>query len=295
MRTTLFRYLPTRLLGAIDRLPYEIIEGMSEVRLRRYAPCSVTSMNRNLTFDESGRVCEPSQGMRLTEEEFGFSLARMTESSLYTCDEQVGRGFIPLPDGGRVGVCGRSNRENGFAEIYSLNLRIPRFLPDVASPLIERLRVDGLGGTLVCSPPGMGKTTFLKSAAFLLAEGRGIAARRVGIADERCELSPIVRECGLVDVVSLRPKAECIELLTRTMSPEVIICDEISASDADAVTEAHSSGVTLIASAHCESPEELLHRGRLASVLESKLFRYCVRLGYDRGYTARICETEELI
>ena len=84
-------------------------------------------------------------------------------------------------------------------------------------------------------------------------------------------------------------------MLTRTMSPEIIICDEIGGSEVDSVIEAQNTGVSFIASAHCETPRQLLFRGRLKSLLESKLFKLCVMLGYDGGYTCKIAETEEFL
>ena len=291
----LFKYLPISLTAAMNSLPERVLDSISELRIRKNAPISITVGSKNLTFDKNGRICDLSSGLRVSGFEFSECLSRLTNSSLYACDEYLKRGFIPLEGGGRVGVCGRGTPEGGFAEIFSLNIRFPRFLPDVAVGLIENYREIGLKGTLVCSPPAMGKTTFLKSAAFLLASGKGISAYRVGIADERMELSSSLFGCGFVDILTTRPKAESIELLTRTMSPEIIICDEISAGEVDAVIEAQSSGVVLIASAHCKAPSELARRGRMKRLIEGEIFPLCVVLGYDDGYTCEIFETEELL
>lgn len=295
----LFRYLPMRISRAVHYLPREILESLNEIRLRKDAPVSATWGRRNIVFDENGRLCRIESAIRAREDELKECLARLTDSSLYACDEFLAQGFIPLAEGGRAGVCGRAILRNGkmqgFSEISSVNLRLHRHVPDFARPLIDEYRKNGLKGALVCAPPALGKTTFLRSAAFLLSAGKGIPPKRVGIADERCEIAAGAEKAGLADIISGLPKAEAITMLTRTMAPEIIICDEISPSETEAVAEARSTGVELIASAHCQSPRDLLKRGRMKLLLESGAFPLCVILGYDRGYTCTLEKTEELL
>ena len=271
----------------------------NEIRLRKNGPVSVTVGNKNILIDENGRACDMKRVLRATDIEIAECLSKLTGGSFYTCDEFVSMGFIPLAEGGRAGVCGRANPKNGksfsFAEIYSINLRIHRFMPSVAKELVSEFERDGLVGTLVCSPPALGKTTFLRSAAYLLSTGKGIECKRVGIADERCEISVGIPEKGLLEIVSGAPKREAITLLTRTMSPEIIICDEISADEVEQVIEAQSTGVPLIASAHCERPSDLLKRGKLKKLIELELFPLCAILSYDGGYKCAIGKTEDFL
>ncbi|MBE6692828.1 MAG: hypothetical protein E7586_05870 [Ruminococcaceae bacterium] len=291
----LFRYLPMRISRAIHNLPKEIFDSANEIRLRKNSPLSVTVGNKNLLFDEQGRVCSPAVALCATEKEIEECIYKLTEGSLYTCDRYIAQGFIPLAEGGRAGVCGRAN-QNGFAEITSVNLRLHRFLPHTAKPLMDFFKSQGVCGTLVCAPPALGKTTFLRSAAYLLAAGKGINPLRVGIADERCELSAGIADFGLCDVITGMPKADAIALLTRTMSPQVIVCDEISAEETKSILCAQNTGVHLIASAHCKSPKDLLLRGDMKLLLSSGIFPLCVILGYDSGnYSCKICETKEFL
>ena len=260
----------------------------NEIRLRKNAPLSVTVGMKNIFLDENGSACALRSAVCATESEMNECIYRLTEGSLYTCERYVAQGFIPLAEGGRAGA-------NGFAEITSVNLRLHRFLPNVAAPLIERFRSDGICGTLVCAPPALGKTSFLRSAAYLLSSGKGISPTRVGLADERCELSPGIMNFGLCDVVSGMPKAEAITLLTRTMSPQTIICDEIGAEEVLPILRSQNTGVSLIASAHCRSPKELAIRGEMRSLLDCGIFPLSVTLDYNGGYTCRIEETEALL
>lgn len=293
----LFRYLPIRISRAIHSLPPEILDRLNEIRLRKNAPLSVTVEQKNVFLDENGTPCHVTRAIRASENEMQEAVSRLTGGSLYSYGEYISRGFIPIPEGGRAGVCGKAvtegNKIIGFSEITSIDLRLHRFVPDFAIPLVEEYRKNGIRGTIVCSPPALGKTTFLRSVAYLLSSGKGMRPKRVAIADERSEISVGIEKLGTVDILSGAPKAEAINILTRSMAPEIIICDEISASESDSVTEAQNTGVHLIASAHCETPAELYRRGRLGSMLDSGIFPLSVILG--NGYDCRIGKTEDFL
>ncbi len=295
----LFKYLPFEISRAVHSVEDGVLNSINEIRLRKNAPISLTTGRKNLFIDRDGHLCGISRAMHATEDDINECMGKITGGSLYTCDEFIARGFVPLPEGGRAGVCGRaaikSGKACGFAEIYSINLRLHRFIPDFASRLIGQYNVSAPCGTLVCSPPAYGKTTFLRSAAYLLSAGVGISARRVGIADERAELSAGLGTTGLTDIISGMDKADAINILTRTMSPEIIVCDEISANEVEALLEAQNTGVVLIASAHCSTPRELLHRGRMKQLLQAGIFPLSVILGTDGGYGYDIVKTENFL
>ena len=109
-------------------------------------------------------------------------------------------------------------------------------------------------------PSGCGKTTLLRDLARSLSN-RGY---RVGIADERNELSGSMNsvpmfDVGLrTDIISFVPKTICIPMLIRSMSPQVIITDELSGEDEmNGVSEALKHGVAIIASIHASSFRQL--------------------------------------
>ncbi len=292
------RYLPLRLSLAMHSIPMEILESVNEIRLRKKEPVSLTMGMRNIFFDQSGAICRMSNGMCINENELSECISKLTCGSLYTCDEYLAQGFLPLKEGGRVGISGRGNYRNGrlcgFSEITSVNIRIHRFLPYIATELVGYYRENGICGTIVCGPPAFGKTTFLKSIAFLLSNGKGITPKRIAVADEREEIG-IGIQGGILDVLSGIPKAQAITMLTRTMSPEAIICDEIAPTETESVIEAQNTGVCLIASSHCHSPKELLNRGSMKKLLEYGLFPLSVVLDYKEGYICNIQKTEDLL
>ena len=295
----IFKYLPMRISKAINGLPPQCIESLTEIRLRANMPLSLTAEGKNMFITQNGSACRINRGICATKEELAECLRRLTQGSLYSYEEYIAQGYIPLAEGGRAGVCGTAVLKNGniagFSDISSVNLRLHRFLPDIALPLAEHYQKHGVAGTLVCAPPGLGKTSFLRSIAYLLSVGRVIDPLRIALADERQELAAALPKNGIIDYVANAPKADAITLLTRTMAPQIIICDEISPSECLSVLESQNTGVTFIASAHCAHPKQLLKRGRMGLMLESGIFPLCVILGYNQGYTCQIAPTRSLL
>lgn len=134
--------------------------------------------------------------------------------------------------------------------------------------------------TLLLSPPGAGKTTLLRDAARLLSDGgTGWRGYKVALADERGELAgasggtPLL-DVGLrTDVMDGCPKAEAMERMLRSMSPEIIVTDELgSAADAEAVCRAAAGGVCVLASAHAGSIADAARKPYLAQLLNNGSF-----------------------
>lgn len=278
-------YLPPRFLPVIQALPDALAKQITEIRLRLEKPFSVTAGGRNLLPDGSGCFRNTADALRVTRGDLDEMLSRLTEGSLYAFEDCLSNGYLPLPDGCRAGVAGETvlsmDGKLRFRRITSVNLRISRFLPSFARPLTDRLRSGAPVGALIISPPAGGKTTFLRSAAWQLSTG--VRPYRVGIADERGELEI---PDGLCDRIIGCEKAKAIELLTRTMSPEYLFCDELGVGEEEPLLAAQNTGVRLIASVHGGSLEEALKRPCAHTLLEAGLFRYLVLL--EPGYRVRL-------
>ena len=195
-----------------------------------------------------------------------------------------------------MGVCGRAVGQDGrlerITDITSLNFRISRAIEGVCTPLLPLLADGGLPcSTLVLSAPGCGKTTLLRDLARRCAYGApGIRPCRVAIVDARYELSGSVRgvpqfDLGpRTDVLTGSSKAEGMRLMITTMSPQVLVADELSTeADVSAAIEAAACGVRLLAGVHAGGPEALLSRPPMRELLRAKLFDRYVLLGRSRG------------
>ncbi len=276
-------YLPERLSKALISLPFKNIK---EIRLRANAPTSVTCEKGNITFDSKGNVVSTEMGMILTPAEINNCVTALCRNSRYSFEDVIKNGFIPLREGCRAGVCGKTVTIDGkvltVSEITSINIRLSSFIPDLAKDLAKLMKKRHCG-VLVYSPPGVGKTTYLKSAIHLLSTGKYSPSYRVGVVDERFELSEGIRSNGLYDIISGSPKDYGIELLTRTMSPEIIVCDEILWRESDAILKNCNSGVSFICSIHGNTMESISKRSYTKPLFDAGIFTYAVGIECSGG------------
>ncbi|MDR1669313.1 MAG: stage III sporulation protein AB, partial [Oscillospiraceae bacterium] len=122
-------------------------------------------------------------------------LENVSQGSLHTVLESLRHGFLSLPGGHRLGVCGSGVIKDGqvslLRELSSVCIRIARERKGIADKLIPQLIKDGrLAHTLILSPPGVGKTTLLRDLIRVVSDGSAPAPpMRVAVADERGELA----------------------------------------------------------------------------------------------------------
>lgn len=234
---------------------------ISEIRIRRTGRSSVVAFGSSLGLSFSAE--------KYIDDIF-MSVCRGTP---YAYRDSILKGFVPLPNGVRVGVAGRARYEGeklvGITDISSLIFRIPAEKCDFSDEIFEIWR-RSRGGLLVFSAPGGGKTTALRSLARSISTGT--EARRVALVDEREEIFSDELSHGEIDVLSGYRRAYGISLATRTLNPEVIITDEIAPEDAEAILKCANSGVPIIASAHAGDIRELMRRADIERLVERGVF-----------------------
>ena len=242
-----------------------------EIRCRQGRHSYITVLGENL---ELNYVTDKADMERM--------LLSLLGGSLYAHRETLLEGFVTLEGGLRVGICGRAVLDNkkisGIYDVTSLNFRLPAAIYS-ASSVVEGLLRKGRG-VLVYSPPGVGKTTLLRSIVGRLARGRD--CMRVCVVDTRGELSMCEGALGDSDILLGYPKGEGIEIATRCMSPQLIVCDEIgSDAEAAAIESATNCGVPILAAAHGDSVSSLFRRGGILRLHRAAVFSYYV--GLERG------------
>lgn len=265
----LFLCLPSQIVREIRRLEESnanFEKNLSEIRIRAGRISSLSVNGRRIFIPIS-----------VTEEEMTETLKLFCRGSIYAYTESLREGYVSFSGGYRIGVAGRAVYEDGIlvgvSDVSSLCIRIPHNVcgaGDVAVKVWKKL--EGKRGILIYSKPGNGKTTMLRDTAVQLSSGRD--ASIVSLVDTREELSGdfIGRNCA-IDVLLGYPKAEGIEIATRTLSPNVIICDEIGGyEEAEAILSVQACGVPLIASSHGDSLNEVLSRGAIKILVENRIF-----------------------
>ncbi len=282
----LLRLLPPELKSLICRLPLEVQKELTEIRLRVERPIIVRRGGENLCLGEAGEIAACLTNPQIwSREAMNRTLQLISKSSLYALEEELKNGYITVPGGHRIGLCGRVVLEKGQIKglkyISGLNLRLARQIRGAAGSLPELWQGRHCPNVLLFSPPGCGKTTVLRDLIRSLSE-RGYT---LGVVDERSEIAACYQgvpamEMGMnTDVLDACPKALGMLLLLRSLSPRIIATDEVGRpEDVAALTEAVNAGVGIIFTVHAASREDLYRRPVLAELLKMKVIDYSVRL-----------------
>lgn len=288
--------LPRTLRLALLSGPEQERTGWEELRLRA---------GRGISWSDAAgrehRVTGPEgKALPVSEEDLRLTVERATRASVQGAWEKLAQGFLPLPGGHRLGLCGaaalREGRTLTFRSLSSLNIRIACPVAGVGANLLPRLlEGEAFQSTLILAPPGAGKTTLLRDLIRLLGE-RGV---RVGLADERSEVAALDRgvpqlDVGpLADVLDGCPKDEGLLLLLRAMTPQVLAADEIThPRDVSALCQGAGCGAALLVTLHGSGLGELKGRPLCAPLLEGRLFRRVVTIRREGG--SRRFRVEEL-
>ncbi len=217
-------------------------------------------------------------------------LNRACGYSGYAFEEEISRGYLTVAGGHRIGVAGRAVvTESGIQtlkHISSLNIRIAHQIKGCALRWKDFFYKEGnLCHILIISPPGCGKTTLLRDMIRCLSEGDerhpGVT---VGVVDERSEIAGTYRgtmtyDLGMrTDVLDGCPKDPGIEMLLRSMSPEVLAVDEIGIHDVKSIENALRCGCKLLATLHGEGIEDYIDKPGFGSLVENRVFERYILL-----------------
>jgi len=253
----------------------EFDNSVTEIRIRRGKPLSLTLARGECGAYGYGEnyVCP----LIIQDESMNRIISAICHNSLYSHMDSMTEGYITMREGFRIGVVGQAVCENekikNLSSVNSLNIRIPRFIYNISFEIYTYLAQSHFcKSLLIFSPPNMGKTTLLRDLIRQLSSGA--PPRRVAVVDTRFEIeTEHLHESCHVDFLSGYPRAKGIEIATRTLSPQYIICDEIGGrEEAESLLSAQNAGVPVIATAHASSVTELLYRENIRILHEHHLF-----------------------
>ena len=270
-----FQCFPVSIREEISGLPLGMRESIEEIRVYRDREVQLFAGGKRISL--TGKT---------DGQDMNNLLNNLMKFSYYAYEEDIARGFITIDGGHRVGICGKAVVNGGrvslIRDVSSLNIRCSKEVLGCSDRLVK-YAVDSCGklrNLLIVSPPACGKTTLLRD----IARNLSLLGYKVGICDERSEIAGMSAGISrytfgtMVDVLDGCPKAEGMCMMIRSMSPQIIITDEISTEeDAAAVRACAGSGVSVIASAHGSSMEDMKKTG-VRELLENHIFDYLIFL-----------------
>ncbi len=268
-------YLPEKLKSSIYKLG---IEGVSEIRIRNMSPVMVIINGSKIFLDK----------FVLTRNDIENIVLKVCKQSIYSYEQQIKQGFITTDKGERLGLAGEfvivNNTVSTINNFQSLCIRIPHEFVGVSKQFFTKLYKSG--SVLIISPPGVGKTTFLRDFTRFLAEN---TLSNVVVVDERNEIACVTGEKSFylgktTDVLTYSNKSYGLNQAIRTLNPNVIVLDElVSIDDVNSVITTIYGGVDVVATVHANSLDKLFLRDFAKILKEVKVFDYYVVIDIKKG------------
>ncbi len=264
-------FVSPRLQMYLLRLNEEIINDTQEIRIRAEQPVVIVSSSGSSFLTSSGKTSYilSSNCVYAYKNEITDTVNKMCGYSMHSHYEDLLNGYVTLPNGSRVGLCGTAvyekNKVKGVKEINAINIRIPRNIIGASEDIMNTVFKNSIENLLIIGSPSSGKTTMIKDIVYQLSSGRLGKYYKVSVVDERKEIFPTKSNLKFIgpntDILSGYPKAYGIEIATRTLSPDIIVCDEIGQScELNEIVNGLNSGIKFVLTAHASSLEEFKSR-----------------------------------
>jgi stage III sporulation protein AA len=294
------KYLPQAIFTALSAIDKNIASSIEEIRLRTMRPLMIYTCDKGYCVNADGGLSDSSglsdsNGLFVSDDDVEQTFNALTGQSPYAFEDEVRQGFLTLGSGIRAGLAGSALLTGGNLRTYKtvsgINFRIPREAKGIAQGLLPYLTREGrLQSMLIISPPRLGKTTLVRDIARCAGSGIGVNPHRVTVVDERQELAASVYGRPLfdvgreTDVISGVLKAMGVFMALRSLSPDVIVTDEIGKTDdLEALREVANSGVVMIATAHAPDFENLQNKLFFKKICEERMFDSYVVLSASMG------------
>ena len=281
----ILRVLPLDISNEIKG--YLINEPLQEIRIKANKPIIVNLSNKEVILDRIATISDLKQ-----------ILVRISNYSLYAYEEEIKQGYITIKGGHRIGMAGECVISQGevktIRNISSINIRICREVKGSSNEIMKFIvSKDRIYNTLIISPPKCGKTTILRDIARNISNGMAInnlSGKKVSIIDERSEIASSFNGIPQLDV-GIRSdildscfKKDGMIMAIRSLSPEVLICDEIGTSgEIDALNMAFNSGVNIVVTIHGYNIDDVYKRSVFKDLLEKSILERIVVLSSRRG------------
>jgi stage III sporulation protein AA len=268
-------YLPEKMRGLMSGLQEKELEFLTEVRLRAGGPVYFVYPNKVRYLQKNGGL-----SAKYTDEAYFVgalsvkeTVDRLCHFSIHSCKKQLEEGFFVVENGVRVGVSGAYSSADSpkLYEFASLNFRIPRCVKGCADKLFTETFDENI---IICGGVNSGKTTILRELCRLTGN-----IRKTVLIDERNEVACMLggepqNDIGIMtDVIVNLSRSGGIMSAVRTLSPDVVFCDEISSmADSEAIMKGIGCGVKFVVTAHGKNYSDFMKRNDIAFLVNSGLY-----------------------
>lgn len=272
---TIKSYLPDRIRRLLITLPRDRLDGLMEIRLRAGGTLYIVYLDSIMYLRAGGGMTSvySDSCLRVDAADIKEAIERLCHYSVHSCAKQLSEGWFVVENGVRVGVSGvySSGESPVLTDFTSLNFRVSRSAEGCADDIFSSNYDKNI---IIAGGVNSGKTTVLRELCRLTGN-----IRKTALIDERNEIACLSggtpqHDVGrLTDIISNCTRSFGISAAIRTLSPDVIVCDEIgSMEDTGAILSGIACGVRFIVTAHGTSLEELKKRRETAALIESGLF-----------------------
>ena len=280
-----YKMLPDNIKNNVKE--FLVLEEVQEIRIKIGKPIIIV-----LSFQE--KILDYID----TKDDLRYMISKISNYSLYAFEEEIKQGYITLKGGHRVGLAGECVISKGevrtIKNISSLNIRICKEIVGASNKVMRLITENNrVYNTLIVSPPKCGKTTILRDISRNLSNGMyqiNLKGKKVTIVDERSEIAacyngiPQMNVGIRTDVLDNCLKKSGMIMAIRSLSPEVLICDEIGTdSDLEALNMAFNSGVNIIVTVHGYDIDDIYNRRIFKELIDNCILERVILLSNKKG------------
>jgi len=281
----LFEILPKTIRSILEKV--DNLQQLEEIRVKVNKPLFIHIGSKEKVWEYIA-----------TPEDLKYIMQRISNYSIYAFEDEIRQGYITIKGGHRVGLCGICVIENNsiktIKDISSINIRACKEIIGCADKVMPYIiNNDSVYNTIIISPPKCGKTTLIRDISRQISQGnngKGFRGKNVSIIDERSEIAGSFKgipqmDIGVrTDVLDNCPKSQGIMMAIRSMSPDVIVCDEIGTqNDMESILMALNSGISLITTIHGFGIEDLYKRLVFKDIVDNYVFTRGIVLSNKKG------------